>query len=181
MLSAIVVPRRHAADLVDWIAAELPKYNMRTSEGKLYAYLPGPPHAQYSEALAERGFSVSRQGLQRLLGAPIGTTEFMCRPAADGGHLARLTGLCFVLPAPPLVRGRDHIGPTIRLRAFRLFGSELKFKKMLRTATQHRHEALTVGSTRGNSHFWTCQDCSSLLEGPSKRIRWASKKGSRWK
>ena len=48
-------------------------------------------HAQYSEALAERGFSVSRQGLQRLLGAPIGTTEFMCRPAADGGHLARLT------------------------------------------------------------------------------------------
>lgn len=87
----IVLPRQHAATAIDWIAQHLPRYGMRTSTGKLYAYLPGPPHEYYSDMLRGRGFRVSDQGLQRLLGAPIGTRSFLCKSAADGGHLASLT------------------------------------------------------------------------------------------
>ena len=87
----VVAPRNQCGTIIRYIRAELPKYNMETSSGKLYSYLVGPPHSHYSDLLRGEGFRVNNDGLQRLLGAPIGTRQFQIRSAADGGHLAIAT------------------------------------------------------------------------------------------
>ena len=81
----VVAPRNQCGTIIRYIRAELPKYNMETSKGKLYSYLVGPPHSHYSDLLRGEGFRVNNDGLQRLLGAPIGTRQFQIRSAADGG------------------------------------------------------------------------------------------------
>ena len=84
----IVVAKKHAAPLIQWVSQGLTQHHMHLSTGKLYAYMPGIPHEHYSDILRSNGFRVSQQGLHRLLGAPIGTRMWL---ASDTGQLANIT------------------------------------------------------------------------------------------
>ena len=86
----MVVPRSHLQTMTSWISEQFPRYGMRISVGKLYAYLPTPNEIAATH-LRDAGFRVSTQGLHRLLGAPVGKRSFQIKSAYDGGHLALLT------------------------------------------------------------------------------------------
>ena len=109
----IVVTRDRAEHIVRTCQVEFPQYGMETSPGKLFAYMPGPPQSRISDMLRQNGFRVSDQGLQRLLGAPIGSHEFKIRSASDGGHLQLLTddAISFVRAASQVrhVQARYHL------------------------------------------------------------------------
>jgi hypothetical protein len=109
----IVVTRDRAEHIVRTCQVEFPQYGMETSPGKLFAYMPGPPQSRISDMLRQNGFRVSDQGLQRLLGAPIGSHEFKIRSASEGGHLQLLTddAISFVRAASQVrhVQARYHL------------------------------------------------------------------------
>ena len=85
-----MVPRRFkVVELVKFIINNGPAHGLYPNMDKFFAWIvrsdkdAGELHAQ----LSQLGVQVSEHGLDRLLGAPVGTQQFMVRP---GGQLSRI-------------------------------------------------------------------------------------------
>ena len=105
----MVLKRKHFLEVVDWLREEAPKHGMVPSFGKNSVLMPGgtvimpsvisetnrvgeqtalrsllPADQYFIQAVEQRGFTFSAQGLERYLGAPVGTSTFCIK---QDGHI----------------------------------------------------------------------------------------------
>ena len=85
----LVPRRRHVLTVLDFILQEAPKHGQVPNLGKTVVWLhKGSLRSDLARQLIRRGVKVSINGLDRLLGAPVGGTDWITK---DDGHLAHIT------------------------------------------------------------------------------------------
>ena len=85
----LVPRRRHVLTVLDFILQEAPKHGQVPNLRKTVVWLrKGSLRSDLARQLIRRGVKVSINGLDRLLGAPVGGTDWLVRP---NGHLAHIT------------------------------------------------------------------------------------------
>ena len=75
----MVTRLQNMVDTLNFIVKEAPKHNLHIGLGKCEVYVTGPrtPESEIIVTkIEELGFRVTRDGLRRLLGAPIGSKKF---------------------------------------------------------------------------------------------------------
>ena len=95
----LVPRRRHVLTVLDFILQEAPKHGQVPNLGKTVVWLrKGSLRSDLARQLIRRGVKVSINGLDRLLGAPVGGTDWITK---DNSHTAQCRRR---LPIRPVVR-----------------------------------------------------------------------------
>jgi hypothetical protein len=85
----LVPRRRHVLSVLDFILQEAPRHGQVPNLNKTAIWLrKGSLDSELAQELLQRGVKVSVHGLDRLLGAPVGGTDWLVSP---NGHLAHIT------------------------------------------------------------------------------------------
>ena len=105
----LVPTRRRALEVVRFIIEQGPAHGLFPNMQKFHAWFVKSDQGSRDVAveLEQMGVHVSDGGLDRLLGAPIGTSAFCIQP---GGHMDRITAQAsdFSLSPPPHARTHVH-------------------------------------------------------------------------